>query len=259
MPATRKIMGVGRTTIKQIAGSETFAGLDDVNVSGVAQGAVLYYNGSKFVHLNAGTSGQVLTSAGAGRPPAFADAAGGSADAGTISGSAQLPVFTHAIAGAGWRCNFNSNTFTSEHFGPPSSLSTVWNTNYGDATGVQTLTQEEAYRGYVIPVNCTCIGFQVLHNNLYEANTNVTVSVHTASAAHARWGANNDSNISIVEILNKTTTNNSDIGNSQLLKKTDGNVDLNENDIIYIRLKKNNGLKSKYHYFSDFKLLLKYR
>ena len=48
MPATRKIMGVGRTTIKQIAGSETFAGLDDVNVSGVAQGAVLYYNGSKW-------------------------------------------------------------------------------------------------------------------------------------------------------------------------------------------------------------------
>ena len=71
MPATRKIMGVGRTTIKQIAGSETFAGLDDVNVSGVAQGAVLYYNGSKFVHLNAGTSGQVLTTNGGSANPTW--------------------------------------------------------------------------------------------------------------------------------------------------------------------------------------------
>jgi hypothetical protein len=71
MPATRKIMGVGRTTIKQIAGSETFAGLDDVNVSGIAQGAVLYYNGSEFVNLNAGTSGQVLTTNGGSANPTW--------------------------------------------------------------------------------------------------------------------------------------------------------------------------------------------
>ena len=183
--------------------------------------------------------------------------AGGSADAGTISGSAQLPVFAFHIIN-GFKTNFNSTNFANEFFGP-GTPSNTWNTNYGDVTGVQTVTQEEAYRGYLIPYNCTLKGFTTLHTNHSEANTSVELSIHTASADHPGWSATDDSNINLKNIMSKSTTNNDTVGNVQKLTKTDGNVDLNEGDVLYIRVKKTGGLKSKYHYFGNLKLLLKLR
>jgi len=52
--------------------SSTFAGLADVSVPGVAQGAVLYRGASAFNALAAGTSGQYLTSGGAAANPLWA-------------------------------------------------------------------------------------------------------------------------------------------------------------------------------------------
>ena len=71
MPATRKIMGVGRKTVKNIVGSTTFAGLTDVDVAGSQQGTVLFYNGSKWVDLAPATANQVLTTNGAGANPSW--------------------------------------------------------------------------------------------------------------------------------------------------------------------------------------------
>ena len=64
-------MGVGRTTIKNIAGSTTFSGLTDVDVAGSQQGSVLFYNGSKWVDLAPATTNQVLTTNGAGANPSW--------------------------------------------------------------------------------------------------------------------------------------------------------------------------------------------
>jgi hypothetical protein len=47
-----------------------------IDLASAAQGDVLYYNGTSYVRLGAGTSGQVLTSGGAGANPSWATAAG---------------------------------------------------------------------------------------------------------------------------------------------------------------------------------------
>jgi len=47
-----------------------------IDLASAAQGDVLYHNGTSYVRLAAGTSGQVLQTTGAGANPAWADAAG---------------------------------------------------------------------------------------------------------------------------------------------------------------------------------------
>ncbi|MDG2195879.1 MAG: hypothetical protein P8O70_03150, partial [SAR324 cluster bacterium] len=118
------------------------------------------------------------------------------------------------------------------------------------------MAQEFAVRGLIVPFDCTVMGFQVLHNNYYESNNTVTLHIFTASADHAGWSATSDIDIPIVNIMSKTTVANNTVGNTQQLVKTDGNVDVNANDVFYIRLKKTGGIKSKYHYFSDLRLFL---
>ena len=45
-----------------------------IDLASAAQGDVLYYNGTSYVRLAPGTSGQVLTSGGAGANPSWAAA-----------------------------------------------------------------------------------------------------------------------------------------------------------------------------------------
>ena len=52
-----------------------------IDLASAAQGDVLYYNGTSYVRLAPGTSGQFLQTIGAGANPAWADAAGGITDA----------------------------------------------------------------------------------------------------------------------------------------------------------------------------------
>jgi len=178
---------------------------------------------------------------------------------GIISGSTQLPVFAFPVGS--FKCNFNSTNFANEYFGPGQNQypGGTWTTNYGDITGVATMLQEFAVRGLIVPFDCTLIGFQCLHNNYYEANNTVTLHIFTASADHAGWSATSHVDIPIVDIMSKTTVANNTVGNTQQLVKTDGDVDVNANDVLYIRLKKTGGVKSNYHYFSDLRLFLKHR
>lgn len=89
--------------------SETIAlsGLSDVTISSVVQGNILYYNGSAWVNLAVGTSGQFLQTQGVGANPQWADesAGGGSGTvtsvsvvtANGVSGSVATATTTPAI------------------------------------------------------------------------------------------------------------------------------------------------------------------
>jgi hypothetical protein len=70
-----------------LAGYSPISGLDDlsdVNTIGIAQGNILYYNGTSWVVLAPGTDGHVLTTGGAGANPAWEAAAGGGGGGGWI-------------------------------------------------------------------------------------------------------------------------------------------------------------------------------
>ena len=53
-------------TFDSITGVSAFGDLSDVDLTGIAQGDIIYYNGTGWVRLATGTGGQVLTSDGAG-------------------------------------------------------------------------------------------------------------------------------------------------------------------------------------------------
>lgn len=59
-------------TVAELLVAQSLDGLSDVTVTGAAQGAILYRASSGWVHLAAGSSGQVLTTAGAGANPSWA-------------------------------------------------------------------------------------------------------------------------------------------------------------------------------------------
>ena len=59
-------------TAGEILAAQSLDGLSDVAVTSAAQGAILYRASSGWVHLAAGTSGQVLTTGGAGANPSWA-------------------------------------------------------------------------------------------------------------------------------------------------------------------------------------------
>lgn len=59
-------------TAGEILAAQSLDGLSDVTVASAAQGAILYRAASGWTYLAAGTSGQVLTTAGAGANPSWA-------------------------------------------------------------------------------------------------------------------------------------------------------------------------------------------
>ena len=68
-----------------------------IDLASAAQGDVLYYNGTSYVRLGAGTSGQVLTSGGAGANPSWATTAAGT---NTPSFSAVVCSLESALTGS---------------------------------------------------------------------------------------------------------------------------------------------------------------
>lgn len=83
-------------TVGEILGAQSLDGLSDVAVTGAAQGAILYRAAAGWVHLPAGTAGQVLTTAGAGANPAWAAVAGG----GTVTSVALSAPSFLSVAGS---------------------------------------------------------------------------------------------------------------------------------------------------------------
>jgi len=89
-------------TVEEILGAQSLDGLSDVAVTGAAQGAILYRAAAGWVHLPAGTAGQVLTTAGAGANPAWAAVAGGgTVTSVALSAPSFLSVTGSPITGGG--------------------------------------------------------------------------------------------------------------------------------------------------------------
>lgn len=98
----RKVAGslVNATLAETIA----LAGLSDVSFSSVAQGDILYYNGSGWVNLAAGTAGLILQTQGSGANPVWASVTGGtvisvsvvtaSGISGTVANATTTPAIT---------------------------------------------------------------------------------------------------------------------------------------------------------------------
>lgn len=89
-------------TVTEILGAQSLDGLSDVTAAGAAHGAILYRAAAGWVHLPAGTAGQVLTTAGAGASPAWAAVAGGgTVTSVALSAPSFLSVTGSPITGAG--------------------------------------------------------------------------------------------------------------------------------------------------------------
>ncbi len=74
-----------------VGSTGSLAGLDDVTITSEAQGDILYYNGSAWVNLVAGTSGKVLVTQGAGANPIWG------ASVGTIGDLSDVTMTSEAI------------------------------------------------------------------------------------------------------------------------------------------------------------------
>ena len=95
---------VGTTALK--TGSVSTLKLADNSVTGAkiamgsdAQGDILYYNGTDYVRLGAGTSGHFLKTQGAGANPTWDATAGGTDGNGIYSGHGTVPNLTYARLG----------------------------------------------------------------------------------------------------------------------------------------------------------------
>lgn len=66
-----------------ISGTTASASVNNLTITSQQQGSVLYYNGSAWVQLSPGTSGNVLTTHGAGANPTWATSGGGGGGGGT--------------------------------------------------------------------------------------------------------------------------------------------------------------------------------
>lgn len=94
-------------------------GTDITSISGLAQGDILYYNGTDWVRLGAGTSGQFLKTQGTGANPVWANAGGTNTPMFYVSKSGNQSVagntettITFDTEGIDTDNAFASNTFT---------------------------------------------------------------------------------------------------------------------------------------------------
>lgn len=98
--ATIELGNASDTTLSRLAaGVAAVEGKEIVAPASPAQGDVAYYNGSSWVRLAAGTSGQFLKTNGAAANPAWAYASGVLIASGTISSLANLDI---ALNGQAW-------------------------------------------------------------------------------------------------------------------------------------------------------------
>jgi hypothetical protein len=124
------------------------SGTDITSISGLAQGDILYYNGTDWVRLGAGTSGQVLQTGGSGANPSWVDASSGyviQEKVGYYNGTSTTSITTQTPQ---WLGSLNSNYQTASSISiTPSSTSNKmhikWQVPFGgDNYGVFLLYRE---------------------------------------------------------------------------------------------------------------------
>lgn len=102
-----------------------------------AQGDIMYYNGTDYVRLPAGTSGQYLKTQGAGANPTWASASVTTSDVLTAySGMTANAIGTHRLV-----IDTNSNSYTvGTNYAAPQGLTGTWMFLGGGLTGARTTT-----------------------------------------------------------------------------------------------------------------------
>jgi hypothetical protein len=128
-------------------GGGTLDGLSDVVITSAAQGDILYHNGTNFVNLGAGTSGQYLKTQGAAANPVWA----------TVSGA----------GGSAW--NLQWSPMVAEF--PASNYATLDSRNNHPCLDFDTTTGETAYFTGVLPADYSGAGITV---HLYVSMTSAT-------------------------------------------------------------------------------------
>lgn len=117
-------------------GGGNFDGLSDVVITSAAQGDIVYYNGSNWVNLAAGTSGHFLKTQGAGANPTWAAASG---------------------SGSAWFLQFGP----LQNEPPSSNYATLDTRNNHPCLDFDTTTQETAIFSGVLPADYSGAGVTV--------------------------------------------------------------------------------------------------
>jgi hypothetical protein len=140
-------LGTTALAFAQLAtGGGSLDGLSDVVITGGAQGDVLYHNGTNWVNLGAGTSGQYLKTQGTGANPVWA-----------------------SVSGAGNAWNLQWSPMVAEF--PASNYATLDSRNNHPVLDFDTTTGETAYFTGVLPADYAGAGITV---HLYVSMTSAT-------------------------------------------------------------------------------------
>ena len=104
--ATLSAVGTSQITDNTVTGAKIAMGSD-------AQGDVLYYNGTDYARLAAGTSGQFLKTNGTGANPAWADATGGLTQSSSVNTTSGLSQGITSISGSPKQIILNFDNVTT--------------------------------------------------------------------------------------------------------------------------------------------------
>lgn len=139
--------------------------VNDLTISGEAQGSILYFNGSNWTQLAPGTSGDVLQTQGAGANPQWAAAAGGGAtDHGALTGLGDDDHTQYLLASGARAMSGGLNMGTNAI------------TNVGNVDGVDVSAHDHSGAGQ---------GGTIAHGSLsgVGTNTHAAIDSHIADSA----------------------------------------------------------------------------
>lgn len=129
-------------TTKVTGGMLNDSALTDLGAATLAQGDVLYYNGSNLVNLGAGTSGQFLKTQGAAANPVWADVGGGGkvlqVVEGTVSAATQVGdgtayYTTSATSSTGSECGTGAITPAATSSKVKIDFSMYWGSSFSNS------------------------------------------------------------------------------------------------------------------------------
>lgn len=138
-------------TAAELLALQSLDGLSDVTVTSAAQGAMLYRAASGWVHLAAGTSGQVLTTGGAGANPSWTTPSTTGTGTGTVTSVAlslppDLTVSGSPVTSTGTLSAAWANQAAAKVFAAPASATGAPSFRVLAATDLPSHSHPEAQR-----------------------------------------------------------------------------------------------------------------